>query len=263
MFLKKLKNKRIDNPSEKTLIFMAKYADKYKVKEIVQSRCPDLKIAKVLGIYSKFEDINVKQLPQKFVIKVNHWSGDATVITSHEEFLNKYDELAKYFNNILTKKFTRAGEKHYSLIKPVLFIEEYLSKNIKEVKLHVIWGIPIFIDYIEYKRNLFKCYDMNWNELNFHNTHAYGKNKISIDTSTRQPVQSFELFNYCRNLCEDIDYVRLDFYLTEDDTVYFGEYTFTPTALNKYYTSDKIYDIMYNMYKTKNIDLSKIDELIK
>ena len=103
----------------------------------------------------------------------------------------------------------------------------------------------------------------NWNELNFHNTHAYRKNKISIDTSTRQPVQSFELFNYCRNLCEDIDYVRLDFYLTEDDTVYFGEYTFTPTALNKYYTSDKIYDIMYNMYRTKNIDLSKIDELIK
>ncbi len=242
---------------------MAKYSDKYRVKEIVKNRCPDLKIAKVLGTYLKFEDINVKQLPQKFVIKVNHWSGDASVITSHEEFLNKYDKLSKYFNNILTKKFTRVGEKHYSLIEPILFIEEYLSKNIKEVKLHVMWGIPIFIDYIEYKRDLFKCYDMNWNELNFHNTHAHGKNKISIDTTTRQPAQSFELFNYCRNLCEDIDYVRLDFFFTDDNSIYFGEFTFTPKALRKSYNSDDIYNIMYNMYKTKNIDLSKIDKLIK
>jgi len=261
MFLNKLRNQRMINPSEKNLIYMAKYSDKYRVKEIVKNRCPDLKIAKVLGTYLKFEDINVKQLPQKFVIKVNHWSGDASVITSHEEFLNKYDELAKYFNNILKRKFTIAGEKHYSLIEPVLFIEEYLSKNIKEVKLHVMWGIPIFIDYIEYNKNLFKCYDMNWNELNFHNIN--GKNHFSKDTIIHKIAQTFELLNYCRNLCDDIDYVRLDFYLTEDNSIYFGEFTFTPKALRKSYNSDDIYNIMYNMYKTKNIDLSKIDKLIK
>ena len=119
-------------------------------------------------------------------------------------------KLSIYFNNILTKKFTRAGEKHYSLIEPVLFIEEYLSKNIKDIKLHVMWGIPIIIDYIDYSKNFFKSYDMNWNELNFN---KYGvKNTFQEDTTSYEIVQTFELLNYCRNLCYDIDYVRLDFF---------------------------------------------------
>ena len=60
--------------------------------------------------------------------------------------------------------------------------------------------------------------------------------------TVHKTAQTFELLNYCRNLCDDIDYVRLDFYLTEDNSIYFGEYTFTQMHFINY-THQMIYII--------------------
>ena len=261
MFLQDLKNKRSKHATKSTLAFMAEYSDKYRVKEIVKNKAPSLKVAKVYGTYKKFEDITLEDLPQKFVIKVNHWTGDSTVIESHSEFKQNYVKMSNFFNKILTQKFGSNIEKHYELIGPVLFIEEYITEDIRELKVHVIWGIPVFIHYIDYKKSIHKCYDMNWNELNFVN--YKGNNDYSKQSQIDKPKQLFEIVQHSLDLCANINYVRLDFFLTKEYDIYFGEFTFTPAGFRKTYLSDEIYDIMYMMYKSKNVDLNLIDPLIK
>lgn len=51
-------------------------------------------LAKVLGVYNNASEIDIDELPYKFIIKVNHWSGTNLVvnkkeITDIEEFKKK------------------------------------------------------------------------------------------------------------------------------------------------------------------------------
>jgi hypothetical protein len=256
--LKILKEKRMINPNEEFLEFVSLRSDKLKVKNLVSNICPYLKVAKVFGIYDRFEQIDISKMPAKFVIKTNHWSGDVKVIHSHSEFNKKYKTLKKHFNEILKKKYLSGNSKHYALILPKLFIEEFINDNIKEVKIHCIWGVPVFLHYQEIQNNIQNCYDVNWNLLNFTK-----KNTIVNEKHINRPQNLFEIFQITTDLCKDIDYVRLDLYLSDKSEFVFGEYTFTPMDLNKYYTNHLIYDVMTKMYTTKNINLKDFDKFIK
>ena len=51
-------------------------ADKYKVREYIKEKIGEEYLIPLLGVYDKFEDIDFSTLPNKFVIKPNHTSGN-------------------------------------------------------------------------------------------------------------------------------------------------------------------------------------------
>src|SRR5574344_737875 len=55
--------------------YIADCADKYKVREILQSKGFGNLCTKLYGSYKRTEDIDYSILPNKFVVKLNHGSG--------------------------------------------------------------------------------------------------------------------------------------------------------------------------------------------
>ncbi len=233
--------------------------DKLLVKEKV-SNIPDLHVAKVLGIYKNTREINIDKLPDKFVIKLNHWSGDTLVVNKKE--LTNIEEFKKNienrFDDKLNKVYTNSHEYLYRFIKPQLFIEEFLEIEPIEYKLHVIHGKVIWIYIKNFHTNKTNIYTKEWKELNI--DASYDKERYHFE----KPEISDKLVNMAELLSNkfNIDYARIDFYKV-NDKIYFGEFTMTPIALTFKITPSSFDELLMEFYNTKKIDYNKINLYIK
>ena len=238
-------------------ILVDKLLVKDKIKELNIS---DLYIAKVLGIYKNTSEINIDKLPNNFVIKVNHWSGDTLVVNKKElKNINEFKKtISKRFDDKLNKVYTDSYEYLYRFIKPQLFIEEFLNINNLEYKLHVIHGKVIWIYIKNFETNKTNIYTIDWKELNIDAN--YNKERFKFD----KPKFLNKIINIAELITNklNIDYVRIDFY-TVENKIYFGEFTMTPYALNFKIIPIEFDKLLMEFYKTKKIDYNKINKYIK
>ena len=191
---------------------------KYSKKKLGKDIC-----IKILKIYNNIKDININELPNKFVLKTNHGSGFNIIVNNKTNFNIKQSKktLISWMNIDYGEKST---EFHYSFIKRKIFVEKYMGKNLKNYKFLCYYGKPKFV-YLSIKEGNNKYrnfYDMNWNFLNFHclsHPHPfynYTKPKF------------FEIMKkYASILSSDFKFVRVDLYEIENE-VRLGELTFTP-----------------------------------
>ena len=99
---------------------------------------------KILKIYDNPEQINIDELPEKFVLKANHGSNYNIIVTNRTGFdINKAKKsLSKWleidYGNI-------HKEMHYSFIKRKVFAEEYIGKDLNNYKFFCYNGIPRYV----------------------------------------------------------------------------------------------------------------------
>lgn len=166
------------------------------------------------------------KLPNSFVIKSNHDSGNVKIIRDKSKVINPM-EIIKEMNLSLKINFGWYKlEKHYISIKPKLIVEELLTNKSGEIpkdyKFH-IFRDKMFIQvdtdrFIEHKRNI---YDENMNKLNFQLKSTYKSFNEEIKINNLDEMKSI-----AKKLASDFDYVRVDLYEIEN-RIYFGELTFT------------------------------------
>ena len=65
-------------------------SDKFKVRKYLENRIPEEMLTKLLWVGNRFEDIPFTNLPQRFVIKVNHGSG-CNIFVNDKSSINKGD----------------------------------------------------------------------------------------------------------------------------------------------------------------------------
>jgi hypothetical protein len=161
----RLRKQRIEYPNITDLQLYANYTDKYKVKYLIDD-IEDLHIVNIYNTYNSISDICLNELPEQFVIKCNHWSGDVKIIYSHKEFIQKYEKLRSHFEDKLNNIYNKGLEPHYKYIKPILFTEQYLDKIQMEYKFECIWGIPVIILAVNVLLKKRYYYTTNWKRLN-------------------------------------------------------------------------------------------------
>ena len=253
------------------LYLASTYSNKLLVKNIVPTKCSDIKISKIIGKFLTFDDVIsqsekiLEHIP--FVIKLSHWCGDAKVIRSREDFMNNITRLREHFNSKI--KSTYSGtELHYKYIIPFLFIEEYIDTDLHELKVHCIHGEPVLFNIIKNlnsgintssDQSYFVMYDLNWNKLNFTRRDL---NRINTNMVFNKPTNLDKIKSICRQLTQHIDYVRLDFFITDNEELYFGEYTFTPAGLGHQFTNPGVEQDMLDIYTRKNTNFSVFDKYI-
>jgi hypothetical protein len=245
-----------ESPYEEEYLPMASlYSNKFLVKRVVKEK---VKVSEVLGEYKNYEELIsdyarlVPLLP--FVIKVSHWCGDARVIMSEKDLLENQEVLRLHFNTLMSSKYS-SHEPHYEHIKPYLFIEEFLGHDLRELKVHCIHGKPYLLNAIKNKSSginpyasqpYYIMYDTNWNKLSF------TRRDLQISPiDLPKPKNLDEILAISEKLTHGIDYVRLDLYITDDDEVYFGEYTFTPLGLGRQFTDVSVEHEMLKIYNIK------------
>lgn len=216
-------------------------ADKYRVREYIKECGLEDILVKLYGVYDSAFDIDFDQLPDRFILKVNHGSGEVFICRNHAEKIDLSNNKAtlQHINKLLKKKYGRnTGELHYLGIKPKIIIEELLdadkqpiqTNSIIDYKFTCIGGEPTscFVVYNRgNKKADIKLYDNNWKDISYklqENIYLQiGKQDIP------KPKNLDTMLKYVRVLSKTFPQVRVDLYEVNNH-IYFGELTFAAAS---------------------------------
>lgn len=201
--------------------------DKYEARKYISKTIGEEYLIPLIGVWSKFDEIDFTKLPDQFVLKCNHDSGGLIICRDKSKL--DIEEAKKKINKCLKKNFYYLGrEWPYKNIKPRIVCERFLSDdNIQELKDYRFFcfnGEPRLIaidfsitDKSKTRRNL---YDLEWNLIE--GEISYPK---ELSKKVEKPKKLNEMIKLSRILAKDIPHVRIDFYYI-NEKIYFGEITF-------------------------------------
>lgn len=212
-------------------------ADKYRVREYVESLGLIQYMPKLYGKWDKASDVCLDQLPDSFVIKSNN--GCATVKIVKDKSIVDQKKLRKTLWQWLHLPFGYQNcQLHYTKIRPCIIAEELLVNDYTDIspaslvdfKVYCINGEPQFI-WVAYNRiNMHvhvQCFDTAWRPKP-----EYLKNGMShyvydpSDKVIEKPQCLNELLEVARKLSAPFPQVRADFYIVNGQPI-IGELTFT------------------------------------
>ena len=203
--------------------------DKYTIKDIVKERCGEGYTFKLLNSWDNAEDVNISNLPDKFVLKVNHAGGIQVCRDKNTFDLNKVKK--KLSKSLKENYFLFNREWPYKNVKRKVIAEEYMGENLTDYKNYCFDGK---LTYTLVWKNVSKkdgskpepyfcgAYDTNWNKTDLKLDYPSLENEL-----IEKPKCYDELKAVCEKMSKDIPFVRVDTYII-DNHVYVGEMTFFP-----------------------------------
>ena len=209
-------------------------ADKYKVRQYVESLgLGDILVA-LYGHWDKASDIDWDSLPKEFVLKVNNGCGDV-LICRDKEALDKKAVVATY-DRLVSKKYGDiTGEPHYAKIKPCVIAEELLDISKQPIKTtslidYKVWCLnekPYCI-WCAWNRGSHGAdcgvFDIDWN---YHPEWSVFTEHYRKGLDRLPKPSSFErMLEVAAKLSEGFPILRVDLYEV-GGKIYFGELTFT------------------------------------
>ncbi|MBR1713278.1 MAG: hypothetical protein IJ722_07730 [Alloprevotella sp.] len=213
--------------------FKTRLADKVLVREWIKETIGGKRLVPLLGVYSKFEDIDFSRLPERFVMKTTHGSGWNIVVSDKELF--DRDDAKRKFDLWMKKSAAICGglELHYADIKPRILVEEYLDLS-AGVEL-LFWCFNGKIEFVSIHKephgaNRKMTVDLNWKQLPF--VVSWPELSDEEKAGITKPQDFDDAAADVRVLCEGLPFVRVDCYACNGKT-WFGEMTFTPASGKK------------------------------
>jgi hypothetical protein len=239
---------------------LPKMEDKYQAREVVEEKKSG-NLPKLYHWSDQTHKIPWNKLPLRCVIKTNHWSGDALFIMDNGEepiagierklnpfsrTINRYRvirngrdqnggfwprwRIERKLKSCLKQDFPVPLEWGASSISPRGIMVEELLLDKGEIpadwKVHVFHGKAGFIQYDigRMKDHSQAIYDLKGNKIPQTNPPWPQANMPDEIISILGQKKLDELIEISQKLAEDIDYSRVDFFLSDDKWV-FGEFT--------------------------------------
>jgi hypothetical protein len=236
--------------------YKSKICDKIRLREYSQKKIGKDLCVPIIKIYKDVDDIKLKELPNKFVLKCNHGSGMNILCHNKDNF-----DLIKAKNNLsewMNKDYGfESNEFQYINIKRQIFAEKYLGENILDYKVYCFHGNPKFIRVqkkIDDNSKINNYYDLNWSLTDI---------ETGIPNYYRKPEVKFEkpknleiMIDYAKKLSDEFVFVRVDFY-NINGTIYLGELTFAPSNNQMQLKNQR-----QRFYLGKFLDISKIKSFL-
>lgn len=208
-----------------------KLVDKHEVREFVRTIIGEKYLIPELKLWDSPKEINLEELPNKFVIKCTHDSGSVLVIRNKDKI--EQDSLIKHFLKRTKRSHYWAGrEWPYKNVKPRIIVEQYLETDgeggLKDYKFYCFNGVPMFL-YVSsgldnHETAKISFFDLDGNRMPF------GRSDYNpIDYKIEMPSK-FEEMKKIASVCASeigADFVRVDLFEV-NNRVFFSEFTFTP-----------------------------------
>lgn len=207
-------------------------ADKYRVRDYIKQKgCPEILID-LIGVYRDVKDIVWKELPERFVIKLNVGCG-CNILVNNKDELN-IGETEKKLTKWLKANNYYLGysEMQYKDVEPCILIEQYICEEDGtpplDYKFYCMNGksnmVMVCVDREEGQVAKYFYFDKDWNLL------PYGEDVEKEPDRVIPKPENMELaFEYAEKLSQDFPFVRCDLYIVHGK-IYFGELTFTPSG---------------------------------
>ena len=204
--------------------------DKYCVRAYVEKTIGSEYLIPLIGVYTKFDDIDFDELPSQFVIKCNHDSGGVFICKDKHNLKNKKykSKVRAFFAKKMRCNYYWPGrEWPYLNVERKLIIEQYLedgnNHELRDYKFFCFMGEPriIQVDYNRFSGHLRKMFDLDWNCLPF--TTGY---PTDAEHEIDKPITLQKMISIAKQLAREcIPFVRVDLY-SIGEQVFFGEMTF-------------------------------------
>lgn len=201
-------------------------------------------------------------LPDRFVIKKNKLSG-YTVIVDKKGSINYQGHNYKYSTGNLYEILTTILRYDYdkdpedqNTEKMDLFIEEYVEVK-EEFKFHCMHGKVVLIEHylVSTGLNNNKWYTRDWKEVLL-------KGRDDPYPYIVYPNKNLaEFVNIAEKISEkvNLDYIRVDTFLSDENKLYFGELSHSPNAFHNNYSPKKMDELLYKLY-TKELSIDDLEK---
>jgi hypothetical protein len=198
-----------ENPELKT-----QYVDKIRIHESTKKIIGKDICVPILKIYNDANEINLDELPNKFLLKLNHGSG-MNIICKDKSTFNLNDAKVK-LNKWKQENYGLYGtEFQYMLVDRKIFAAPYLGDNIIDYEIFCFNGIPKLI---RVQKTLFEhnntiihnYYDLNWS-LTEIDTGLKIYHRIPEFNITK-PKKLDLMIEYSKKLSKKFCFVRIDYY---------------------------------------------------
>lgn len=222
-FSEKLFSRMILLNQEPSPLF-TRVSDKFAARAYVGSKVGEQHLVKLIWHGEDPQEIPFDSLPNEYVIKTNHGSAQVIVVRAKADPTDIVGKLSVWLKK---NYYWAAREGQYYDIKPRIMIEEYLrspdGSGPLDYRFWCFGGVPEVIQVDNHAHDINPFFDVHWNPLDLYYR----------DQATRPVVdkpKNFErMLDLAHRLSAGFDFVRIDLY-NIDGTIYFGEFTLTPTS---------------------------------
>ena len=204
--------------------------DKVKVKDYVGKKIGFHHIIPTIATWRKAEDIDFDSLPDSFVLKTNHNSGDIVICKDKSSF-NKQQAIMKLKQSLKENFYENGREWPYKEVERLILCEKYLvdtrTNELRDYKFFCFNGsVKLFkIDFDRSYDHHANYYDREGAMLPFGEVACPPK----LDNKIEVPDEIHEMIKLAERLAEGFPLIRIDFYLA-DGAIYFGEMTLYPAS---------------------------------
>ncbi|WP_139892117.1 ATP-grasp fold amidoligase family protein [Bacillus sp. D386] len=206
---------------------MTQCADKYAVRDYIISKGFEDILVPLYGVYERVDEIDFKQLPDKFVIKTTN--GSRTNLLCEDKSKLDLEATRELLNNWLIKRTSKAGrEWPYYNISPRIICEKFLEKDenndLVDYKFICFDGkiACVFVNAERYSDDImrFGIYSRDFEILPYSR-----KGLKNTDNRIRKPINFEKMVEIAETLSNEFPHVRVDLY-NINGKIYFGEMTF-------------------------------------
>lgn len=210
--------------------------DKYLVREYIEETIGSEYLIPLLGVWDSPDQIDFASLPNRFVLKCNHNSGNGMCICRDKARLDLNKVRTDLEKGLKEDYYSTGREWPYKNVKRRIICEKYMTDNgeestftgteeLKDYKLLCFNGVVkcsfVCADRFTGKGMHLSFFDRDWKEMPFERVYP----RISYEVPK---PQNYDLMvSLAEKLSKDIPFVRVDFY-ESGGKVYFGELTFFP-----------------------------------
>jgi O-antigen ligase len=198
--------------------------DKYSVRSHVASLIGKSHLVPLVGVYDSPSAITPDSLPDRFVIKPTHTSGDVLFCTDKKSF--DWEHAMKVMRQWMESNYYWYDrEWPYKEIKPRIIIEHMIKtddgKPPKDYKIFCFDGEPkmAFVASDRPDNTKFDFFDISWNRLDLKQHYPNSTYEIP------KPKQWDAMLVLARKLSVGLPQVRVDLYVDADEQILFGELT--------------------------------------
>lgn len=204
------------------------FADKYRVRDYVSKKLGGTSyLTKLFAVITKPQNIKGLRLPNRFVMKANHLSGQVFFVRKDSDYdINDLIEKASEWMN--RNYYFSYYEWAYKKIKPCIFFEELLNPDgglPDDFKFLCFNGEPKII---QVDRNRFSKHRRNFYDIEL-NLLPFNKKPLKNFAERIEVINYHNMLDIAKKLSENTDFLRVDLYNIKGK-IYFSELTNYPSA---------------------------------
>lgn len=199
--------------------------DKYEAKSIAAKLIGEEYIVPCYGVWNNFDEIDLKKLPNQFILKCTHDSSGIVICRNKNNF--DKNSAKKIIDRSLKRNYYHLGfewpykDASHRVIADQLLVDDS-RKELQDYKWWCFNGEPKVM-YITNKGKLEQCeenfYDMEFRPLDIN--HGFPRTVPEYE----KPKQFEKMKELAGILSQKIPFIRIDFFVV-NDKIYFGEFTF-------------------------------------